>query len=307
VTEHDISLFLRYHFAKIRDERDVPSDWPGEKTVQTLVTMSVPLFISAATVCRYLEDPKWDPDIRLAELLKDQAQYLTKMEKTYLPILTRLLDDQDEHEAEQLVQLFQDIAGVIVLLAVPLSVNALSKLLHTRPTVISNLLSSFQSILYIPSDRDMPVRILHSSFRDFLVNTRSKFRVDKQQTHKDIAKCCLTTMRGVLKRNICNLPSYGTHRKEVDAQLVQRHLPPALQYSCRYWGYHLAQCGIANTEIDGALGFLQQHFLHWIEAMSILCLGSEVVGTINLLLSVLHVSPPIMCVDIISTNFDIGG
>jgi hypothetical protein len=31
----------------------------------------------------------------LTELLKDQAKYAAKMDKTYLPILTQLVDDQD--------------------------------------------------------------------------------------------------------------------------------------------------------------------------------------------------------------------
>jgi hypothetical protein len=132
VTEHDISLFLKDRFAKIRHERNIYPDWPGDETVQALAIMSAPLFISAATVCRFIEDPKWDPEVRLAELLEDQAKYATKMEKTYLPILTQLLKDQDDDESEQLLQLFQQIIGVIILLAIPLSVNSLSQLLCTR-------------------------------------------------------------------------------------------------------------------------------------------------------------------------------
>jgi hypothetical protein len=288
-TEHDISLFLQDRFAKIRDQRKVSPDWPGDETVQALVMLSVPLFISAATVCRFLDDSKWDPEVRLTELLEDQAKYATKMEKTYLPILTQLLKDQDDDESEQLLQQFQQIVGVIILLAIPLSVNSLSKLLRTRVGVIRNLLNSFQSVLHIPGNQDMPVRILHLSFRDFLVNSRGKFRVNERQTHKQITKYCLAVMRDGLKRNICDQSSYGTQRKDVDAQLIQQHLPPVLQYSCRYWAHHLAQCPIPAAELDDALTFLQKHFLHWIEAMSILGHASEVVGIINLLQSLSHV------------------
>ena len=63
--------------------------------------MSFPLFISAATICRYIEHSKWEPKIRLAELLTDQARYVSKMDKIYLPILKRLLDDQENDESEQ--------------------------------------------------------------------------------------------------------------------------------------------------------------------------------------------------------------
>jgi hypothetical protein len=290
VTEHDISLFLKDRFAKIRHERNIYPDWPGDETVQALAIMSAPLFISAATVCRFIEDPKWDPEVRLAELLEDQAKYATKMEKTYLPILTQLLKDQDDDESEQLLQLFQQIIGVIILLAIPLSVNSLSQLLCTRMGVITNLLNSFQSVLHIPSNQDMPVRILHLSFRDFLVKSRTNFRVDEQQMHSSITKHCLITMRHRLKRNICDLSGYGTQRKEVSDQLIQQHLPPELQYSCRCWAYHLARCKITVAKVDDAYAFLQKHFLHWVEAMCILGLASEVVGIINILQSALHVS-----------------
>lgn len=101
------------------------------------------------------------------------------MDKTYLPILTRHLDDQDNDELEeqQLLQEFQDIVGVTVFLVLLFSVNTLSRFLSIEPDRISNRLNLFQSVLRVPTDRDLPVRILHSSFRDFLVKTKSKFQV----------------------------------------------------------------------------------------------------------------------------------
>jgi hypothetical protein len=293
VTEHDIHLFLQDRFAKIKHDRKISQDWPGDNAIQELVTMSVPLFISAATVCRYIENSKCEPKLRLAELLTDQAKYVSRMDKTYLPILTRLLDDQesDESEQQQLLQEFQDIVGVIILLAVPLSINALSLFLRIGADQISNRLDSFRSVLSIPDDRDQPVRILHLSFRDFLVQSRTKFLVDEPKKHKDIAKSCLKTMRShPLQKDICNLASPGTHRADIDPQHVCQYLPPELQYSCRYWIHHLEQSQTLSSEIEDVLLFLQKHFLHWVEAMSLLGLISEVVGMLDLLHTVIPVS-----------------
>lgn len=290
VTEHDISLFLKDRFRKIRDKTDVPPDWPGDDNVRTLVTMSVPLFISAATVCRFVEDPKWEPAVRLAEILEGQAKYATKMDKTYLPILTRLVDDQDDDESEQLLQQFQEIVGVIILLAVPLSVNTLSQFLGIRAGLISKRLDSFQSVLSIPGNRDVPVRILHLSFRDFLIDTKTMFYVDKQRTHKNIALHCLAIMCCRLKRDICNLESYGTRRTEIDTQSIDQRLPTELRYSCRYWAHHLVESKDLNSMTHNALLFLQKHFLHWVEAMSILGLTSEIVRMIDRLQPVIRVS-----------------
>uniref|UniRef100_A0A0D2YD06 NACHT domain-containing protein n=1 Tax=Fusarium oxysporum (strain Fo5176) TaxID=660025 RepID=A0A0D2YD06_FUSOF len=74
IVEHDIVVFLNDEFKKIRhdfnmtvgDERKLPSDWPGRPAVERLAQMAIPLFIFAATVCRFVGDRKRDsPPIQL--------------------------------------------------------------------------------------------------------------------------------------------------------------------------------------------------------------------------------------------------
>lgn len=102
VTEHDIHLFLQDRFTKIKKNRKIgEKGWPGDDAIHQLLAISVPLFISAATVCGYIEKSKLEPKSRLTELLKDHAKYVSSMDKTYLPILNRLLDDQESDESEQ--------------------------------------------------------------------------------------------------------------------------------------------------------------------------------------------------------------
>lgn len=292
MTEHDIHLFLQHWFAKIKHDRNISKDWPGDDVIQKLVSMSVPLFISAATVCRYIENGKWESKLRLKELLTDQARYVSRMDKTYLPILTRLLDDQesDESEQQQLMQEFQDIVGVIILLAIPLSINALSLFLGMGADQISNRLDSFRSVLSIPDDRDQPVRILHLSFRDFLVRSSSKFFVDERKKHKEIAEFCLKMMQSRLQRDICDLVGPGTRRADIDPQHIRQSLSPEVQYACRYWINHFKQSQSSPSDIQVVRLFLQKHFLHWVEAMSLLGLISEVVGMLDILRTVIPVS-----------------
>ncbi|PLB48213.1 hypothetical protein P170DRAFT_456819 [Aspergillus steynii IBT 23096] len=131
VTERDIQLFLQHRFAQIKRDKRVIQDWPSDEAIQELVRISLPLFISAATVCRYIEISKLEPKLRLAELLKDQRKYL--------------------------LQEFQDIVGVIILLEAPLYINTLLIFLGMEADRISNRLESFQSVLSIPDDLDQPL------------------------------------------------------------------------------------------------------------------------------------------------------
>ncbi|PKY04101.1 NACHT and WD40 domain protein [Aspergillus campestris IBT 28561] len=283
VTGHDIYLFLQNQFASIKRDRKISDDWPGDDIIQELVRISIPLFISAATVCRYIENSKWEPRLRLEELLKDQAKYVSRMDKTYLPILTRLLDDQesDAFEQQQLLQEFHDIIGTIIVLAVPLSINGLSNFLGLGADQISNRLDSFRSVLSVPHDRDQPVRILHLSFRDFLVQSTARFHVKEPKKNKDIAKTCLKTMHNCLRKDICNLADPGVLRADINPEEIRQYLPLELQYSCRYWVYHLTQSEDLSSEVEEIRMFLQKHFLHWLEAMSLLGLMSDVVGMLD--------------------------
>ena len=96
------------------------------------------------------------------------------MDRTYRPILNQLVADQDGNDSEELVKEFQKIVGVIILLATPLSVSALAQLLEMPEDDISNRLDSFHSVLSVPADSKLPVRILHLSFRDYLVGQSTK-------------------------------------------------------------------------------------------------------------------------------------
>lgn len=288
VTRHDISLFLHDRFTNIRIERDVPYNWPSERTIRDLIDMSVPLFISAATVCRYIEHSQMEPTTRLRELLQDQTRYATKMEKTYMPILTRLVNDieSEESEQEQLLANFQNIIGVIVLLAVPLSITSLSKLLNIETQLLRVHLDSFQSVLSVPkntpAEQEKPVRILHLSFRDFLVSSsESKFRVDERVKHKEIAGFCFKIMKLHLKKNMCKLNSPAAERAGIDPQAIRHLFPSEFGYACRYWVNHFENGEISNKEVGDLMVFLKEHFLHWVEAMSLLGLISEVVGVIH--------------------------
>lgn len=289
VIRHDIRIFLKDRFPVIREKRSISGDWPGDDTIEDLVTMAVPLFIFAATICRFVGEGI-HPEKRLQKLLNFQGvTSAPQMDKIYLPILGQVLTGSDEDESNELIREFQDIVGVIVLLAAPLSVNCLASLLRVPKKDISNLLNSLHSVLSVPNDTNAPVRILHLSFRDYLLNTTSAFHVDDKKTHQRIASCCLCVLNTNLTQNICSLSSYGTQRMDIHNQVINQHLSADLQYSCRYWVYHLEQSrsGISEEEI---FPFLQKHFLHWLEAMSLMGAISETVAVIDTLQSRIGVS-----------------
>lgn len=283
VIEHDIRLFLQHRLSQIQRERVLPADWPGPECIEKLVKMAIPLFIFAATICRFVGDQDFLPDQRLAAVLQDEAAASSSaLERTYIPVLNQLNVSKSKSDSEQLLKEFRDIVGVIVLLAAPLSIIAVAELTEIPIEIITNRLNRFHSVLNIPSESDKPVRILHLSFQDFLVNTTSVFHVDEAETHYKIALHCFRVMDDRLKRNICGLSSCGAQKVNIDSHTVDQHIPASLQYSCRYWVYHVQQSRCRPSEFP-VLRFLKTNFLHWLEALSLIGVLYEAVGMIDTL------------------------
>ncbi|BCR98592.1 NACHT and WD40 domain protein [Aspergillus luchuensis] len=270
----DIVRFLEHRFKEIRAQAKTGEDWPGNDVVEALATVCIPLFISAATICRFVEQKGEDPVKRLADILNNQHRYVTRMDKTYGPILDRTLQERDEDDQEMQIMRFKGIVGVVILLSAPLSISALSEFVGIGARSVEFHLDSFHSVLSIPDEQHLPVRILHLSFREYLLTTQSRFHVDAGMMHNNITSHCFRVMGKYLKRDICKLNSYSTQRADICSETTEQYIPEGLRYSCRYWTFHLTQSKPSIPDVK-ILSFLEKHFLHWLEVMSLMRVLSE--------------------------------
>jgi hypothetical protein len=157
--------------------------------------MAVPLLIFAATICW-----NWDPNGRLLPIRQGQSiSRASKFDRTYIPVLQQLMFgcSTDDLEKESVAHEFRKIIGTIVILAGPLPTSALARLLSISKKAIDNRLHCLHSVFKVPSERDSPVRLLHRSFYDFLLDPKNEgnnelwFWIDRTKTHEMIATKCL--------------------------------------------------------------------------------------------------------------------
>ncbi|RFU81388.1 vegetative incompatibility het-e-1 [Trichoderma arundinaceum] len=258
ILEHDLSLFLEHELATFREiynnsvpeDRQLEADWPGQRSIDALVTMANPLFIFAATVCRFIADRKGgkDPKARLRIILEYETKSQeSKLDATYLPVLNQLLVGLSGRERNEFLDQFQNIVGSIVLLASPLSTSALAQLLDIPRHAIDATLDELHSVLSIPQQAESPVRLLHLSFRDFLMDPgkqgHSPFWIDASQSHARITDNCLRIMKDFLRQDICGLRQLGLEGSTVDSLKVDTTIPAAVKYACRNWVFHLQGAG----------------------------------------------------------------
>lgn len=270
--EHDIRLFLVHELDGIRQARSLPLDWPSKDQVQALVELAVPLFIFAATVCRYIGTRGGNPIAYLDKVLQYQKSTFSQIDRTYLPVLNQLLSQQEEDEREAWLQDFREIVGSIVVLQSPLSVVSLASLLQRPREQIGCCLDELHSVLSIHDDETVPIRLLHLSFREFLVDPgqqgKNLFWVDEKSVHGKLASYCLKLMSAPngLRQDM----KFRTSGSEIDKRTIASGLPPELQYACRYWVDHLEHSQHKIVDGDATHLFLQKHLLHWLEAMSLM-------------------------------------
>ncbi|EXK77339.1 hypothetical protein FOQG_17952 [Fusarium oxysporum f. sp. raphani 54005] len=299
--EHDITAFLNSKLTEIRNDYNIhplggqhlPESWPSRTEVHGLVKMAIPLFIFAATACQLIQNGRHgDPEENLNKILeRTGAAQISKLNELYLFILEQLLDDTTDSGEEPLKR-FQEIVGAIVILADPLSAPCLAKLLDIAEKRIRHVVSLLPSVLYMPFEKSAPIKPLHLSFRDFLID-RDKhktdpFWVDEKETHKKLAIRCLQLLMNddCLKKDMCDMRMPGVARSDIDRCKIDESLPSEAQYACLYWVYHLKESHERIGDEDRAHKFLERHFLHWLEALSLIGRISESIGFIDQLQSI---------------------
>jgi len=247
-------------------------------------------------VCRFVGDRRWNPKERLATVLEYQtASQASSLERTYLPVLNQLVYGCKNWEKESLARQFREIIGSIVILADPLPLSSLASLLDFSKEDVESQLDHLYSVLSIPSDRDYPVRLLHLSFRDFLLDSEKRenwFWVDGTKTHEVIAAKCIERMsrQNGLRENMCGLEFPGMLRSEIDKKTLHDCLSPDVRYACQYWVHHLNEGKRNIRDQDEVHIFLRQHLLHWLEALSLMGKMSQSIALISSLQSLVIVN-----------------
>jgi hypothetical protein len=296
IVMHDLIVFFNSQFDEIRtnfnervsDSRQLPDSWPGLTVIGDLAERAKPLFIFAATLCRFVGDYRYgSPAGQLARVVAYSASHGSQLNQTYGPVLDAQFIDVLNTERPLVIQQFVAVVGSIITLAEPLSPSSLSALLDLPRDTIDSRLDLLHSVLHITDD-ESPVRLLHLSFRDYLIDPSQKevnpFWVDQNHAHQVLAESCIRVMRRHLRQNLAGLKFPGMRRDEIDEQHLKTILPPELTYACRFWAHHWGFNAHFDEEYkDLVHSFLREHLLHWLEALSLMGCARESLALLRLL------------------------
>ncbi|KIN97133.1 hypothetical protein M404DRAFT_37720, partial [Pisolithus tinctorius Marx 270] len=202
-----------------------------------------------------------------------------------------ILDDSIPKDETTLTQ-FHSVMQQIMSAPEPLHLNTLNKMRGHFPDKedhydVIAILECMAPLLGGITDRSSPVRPLHASFYDFLMDrSRSGVYFTDMPDGKDLAFATLQILRDELQFNICGLESsYLANAKVPDlSKRIKENIPHHLSYSSRFWGQHLQKAAF-DLELVGLVKAVvgSEKILFWLEIISLLGMvgkGVDALGTV---------------------------
>jgi hypothetical protein len=245
-------------------------------------------FLWVALVCKELEViPKRRTEAAL-------EKFPAGLGPLYDRILAQIHDNEEDYE------ICKRILRLITIAFRPLHVQeivTLGEILQEQPYDLDEsheLITMCGSFVTIREDQ---VYFVHKSAKDYFSTGKGSkiFPSGQAEEHGRITCRSLKLLSDSLKRDICGLQVPGALLDNVESDINQ-NLLAQIRYACRYWVEHLCQVSrlqehqILISDEGGVHKFLLNHFLHWLEALSLMGKMSDGVIMVRTLESKLTVS-----------------
>jgi hypothetical protein len=292
-TDKDILTFVR---------GKLPSDKFGGY-VDALAVKAGRLFQWAAVACQLVLDPpedfKFDEEACIKHLLEPSTNPRGQdpLDELYKEVLGGYFKGQEARD------LFRSVVGQLIISIEPLTIRSLTTLRQHASdnehsdAAVTGLLRRLGSLLsnVNSSDNSLPIIPLHASFRDFLTNEEKSgdFYVDGRDAHDQLTHSCLHLLLDPvdgLKFNICKLETSHLANDDVEDlnTRVDKHIPPALFYACRFWDDHLKHTDFTTDLFQKVETLFKEKFLFWLETLSLtrnIGLAPSAFATLNIWLA----------------------
>ena len=248
---------------------------------ESLLEKAEGTFLWVALVCK---------ELRRARRGKERS-FLQATPAGLVPLYERMLNQVLHQEDEGDIEACRRILCSVTIAFRPLRLKEVAVFAQISESELEVLVDFCGSFITI---REETVYLIHQSAKDYLSDGKrnSLFISGEGNEHANTVGLCLKIMSGILKKDICNLKMPGTHLSEIKEIRIAAYVPFHAQYACLYWIDHLQQASHTEQESfitsEGcqAIEFFQRHFLHWIEALSLISKVSEAIRALTSLCSI---------------------
>lgn len=232
------------------------------KVQMTLEKKAESTFLWAALVCKHL---KGVPKLAI----------MTELDKfpPGLPSLYGRMMQVIESQDSVITELCKKILRAVTIAYNPLTLDdivPMAELYGWSIEDICELVSLCGSYVIL---REETIRFIHQSAKDYLNSIAELFPGGHVEGHRTIVSRSLKAMSTTLRRDIYELQDPGRSVDEVKS--VDPDPLNPIRYACVYWINHLCEIESGHDELglgdNGTIHiFLKEHFLYWLEALSLM-------------------------------------
>lgn len=199
LVEADIRRFLE---VKFQNDFNPKTGFPKDEHIHALARRASPLFISAVTSYKFIEEDEADPEYQFNLLMrasrgpstgahpvsKTDFQVEEELDNMYFVVVKQALSKGNQERRKNIIrrnlERYQSIMGSLLALRDTLDYEELALLLSEKPERVRTFLSFFQSVL---ETREPPetIQIFHQSLPDFVLNEdRVRAACESQSTEQ---------------------------------------------------------------------------------------------------------------------------
>ena len=227
-------------------------------------------FLWVALVCKQLADKK--------TLRRKTLSVLKSFPPGLRPFYQRMMEEIHAQTDSEDLELCKQILAACTLAYRPIrleeliSIAGLPDEFSDDQESLRELVSLCGSFLII---RKATIYIVHQSAQDYLVEQASTeiFPDGRTEEQQRIVSRSIEAMDKVLQRDVYGLQHPGCSIDKVEHPDPDPLAP--IRYACVYWIDHLCEIESSHNEVglydNGTIDvFLRKHFLHWLEALSLI-------------------------------------
>ncbi|KAF8341377.1 uncharacterized protein EI90DRAFT_3033756 [Cantharellus anzutake] len=245
-----------------------------ERTVQEISERAGGLFVWISTVFRYMKMANNDPMRTLEKLLGADAEGSAVSAEEMMDCLYTSILKKCDWADDDFVHDYPVVMGALFAAQQPLSIAAWDAILS--PFLRSSVrytLAELAPLLEGVENPYIPIRILHQSFRDFILDRIHPQLISLRCSPVDVRMGnAMISLRctQILNQDLCSIESLGLI-KNLSAQDELPHISPKelsehLHYACRYIIYHLSDVHVPLQGLHESVRiFLGHHASRWVE------------------------------------------
>jgi hypothetical protein len=285
-TLHAVNAFIDFKVSELAEGNEYDTEL--YKEVNSYLRKNAGgTFLWVALVCKELRDVEvWDT----LEILK-------KFPPGLRPLYERMIEQIWSLKSKKSVEFCTQVLSTATLAYRPIHLRELVDTAGLpekefndlrRLSKLVDLCGSFLTV------REDTLYFIHQTAKDFLAKDLQIFPLGQAEEHCKIAFRSLQVMSNTLRRDICGLRMPGALLNEPSS--INQDPLAHIRYACCYWIPHLRDAGHLQHDQVGlcnggkVYAFLQEHLLHWLEALSLMGIMSDGAVMVKILEEMLTVS-----------------